>query len=375
MRNFFDLIFIAFIGLALFNKFYVIGILFLLFFKIKNIVLIANKKFAVYFLSIIWALLVIVFFKDAKGNEYLIYRYSFVWLFPFIILIYQPKKYYYIYFKILIYVVFILDLLFNLYSLKFGNDFLGRDLDLRLGLSNVSRLGGLFAHSFYSIIISVMASILIIVRNDKIKWIYLAVTFFNIFIAGSYRGLLNIFLILFFYVMRKKMTIAREISSIIVFSFMILFFTVYSIGIDFDSDNISFSANQKRVYAWDLSIDKIINNPLIGSPYSKLLDTESGVTEETLDANNIGESWYLNSSINFGVPYTILNFLGMLFIFYFKKYDRRNKYESLLIPTTLIDFAYGGSLESLLFNTFFWSFLSFDGQLDNNKAKEKIHRG
>src|SRR5216683_5164781 len=74
---------------------------------------------------------------------------SFLWAVPFIMLVYRSTRHTVESFECLIYAVFALDALFNLYTLLTGHDLLGRGLDLREGLAG-GRLGGLFGHSFYS---------------------------------------------------------------------------------------------------------------------------------------------------------------------------------------------------------------------------------
>jgi hypothetical protein len=90
-----------------------------------------------------------------------------------------------------------LTCLFNLYSLVFGADLLGRAVDLRAAVLG-ARHGGLFAHSFYSGAISIAALVSLLDKRGMASAMML-LPVANLVLAGSWRLMLAIPLLFSFW--------------------------------------------------------------------------------------------------------------------------------------------------------------------------------
>ena len=353
--NLFDHLLILFLGLALIKPLAGLGIpLVIMVKRIHEANFKFNFKFNLgYFLLIIsslWAL-VVISLRGVNGNEKLLIQYMYLWILPFLLIMYQPTKGTVKKLKILIYVLFALDISFNFYTYLSGLDILGRQVDLREGFLIGVRSGGIFAHSFYSGTISTLAFIFIIFEK-QLRWIAIF-TIINLILAGSARLAIPIIIIPLFFYAWKLRTRKMEIFQVILIS-------IISIGSVFINSSISNdnlydnNSNDIRIVAWGIALTKISNSPITGFDYPQLPELDEGINDKTIDEKLIAESWYLNAALTFGIPYLLLRYIGLLLILYGKTYYKRTGYEAIIVPCTLVDLAYGSSFEGLLFYTAFW---------------------
>lgn len=294
--------------------------------------------------------LVIIAFRGVEESGNFIAQKLFIWSTPFIVLLYKPSGHTLQVLKIFLFIIFSIDFSFNLFAITYGHDIFNRELDMREGLSSI-RLGGLLAHSFYSGSISILAYAFLITKT-KNKWLAI-IPATNLIMAGSIRFLIPIVFIPYFYWNWQTRSKLSEISQILIISIITVFSVIEtsSYGEFFTEEN---SANSLRVYAWLSSISSIIEHPLQGVGYSNT-SYLSSIDEYTIVKYHIGESWYLNSGLAFGVPYVLLRLLGYMLIFYGKNYINRSPIEAILVPISLIDSTYGETFESLLFSIVLWS--------------------
>ena len=131
-------------------------------------------------------------------------------------------------------------------------------------------------------------------------------------------------------------------------------------------------ANDMRVIAWSLAIDKIGESPWIGIGYPSDRP-ETGVNIMEIDQLLIAESWYLAAAITFGVPYLFLRLSAYWHAFYYLQ-QRRNLLILALVPFLLIDFTYGGMFEGALVYTWVWLNLLAGGESEATSSPPKLLR-
>jgi len=248
-----------------------------------------------------WACLVIANRGTADSVGTLPY-YAFLWFLPHILTIYRPDKFTLEKFELFIRAIFLIDFLFNVFAVITGGDILGRALDVREGVIG-GRLGGIFAHSFYSGAIS-LAALLTTLSKNKFA-LFAIFPAMNMIMAGSWRFSIALFIIAFLVINWRKRT--RIIEILLIFGFSV--FIVVCVLLTSEFFEVLSEPNRSntfRVFAWFNSIEKILNSPWLGVGYQNVNAlVDAGVSFETLDEYLIGESWYLDSALTFGVPYTI----------------------------------------------------------------------
>ncbi len=284
----------------------------------------------------------------------LVLQHIYIWIIPFIITIYRPGINTVRLFSKFIFLLFSLDFLFNLYTAVTLSDVLGREIDIREGFVLV-RSGGLFGHSFYSgsISIAMIATLVILARNKSM----LIFPFINLLLAGSWRLSLVIVLVIVFLLWDRRNYIV-EILMVALVSLLVVLGTLYTSGRvgSLLEENPS---NTLRTFAWVTAIEKISSSPMIGIGYPKEREFK-GVSEKIIDDSLIAESWYLSSSIVYGVPYTLLRLLSLIILF---KKIRRTPFGKVIPPIILIDITYGGFFEGSLFYILLWIYAT---HLKNN---------
>ena len=357
--KFFDYFFICSLGVGLFYSPALLAIPLMTFFKFfsgSQFKFFTETKFKfnwgyfLLFISTLWALIVVLK-RGVDGNEKLLLQYLFIWTLPFLLIIYKPTQSTFNKLKAFVYLLFAFDLFFNFYTYFAGVDLLERQLDLRDGFLLGIRAGGIFAHSFYSGTISVLAYIFLIFEK-RFRFIILFVIF-NLILAGSARVTLLALIVPLFYFRWRNRTRKMEIIQVFLISSII----IGSVFLNSSFTNYGFSengANDLRTVAWGIAISKISSEPIIGFGYPKLPNPDEGMSEKALDENLIAESWYLNAALTFGIPYLLLRYIGLMLIFYGGSYHQRSGYEAILVPCLLIDLAYGSALEGMLFYTVLW---------------------
>jgi len=349
-----DCILLTVTSLGLFFSFLLPAILITPFIRYKVFRFKWESGYTLLILSTTWALVVILFrgVGDASG---LLLQYAFLWVVPFITLLYRPSYETLQLLKGLIVCLFVLDLIFNLYVAVTGNDLLGRIIDLRPGLIG-SRGGGLFGHSFYSGTISLLAYVFAIASpRFRLFAIFGAL---NLLLAGSWRLAIPLVLVPYFFWRWEKRSRISELVQIVVISALVVVLIVVtsdSSVLDLDGN----AANALRIFAWNNAFSEINSSPIFGVGYPKTTGLES-IDIDTIKDSLIAESWYLNASITFGVPYMIARLLGLLLIFYGHRFKSRSLAEALFVPIILIDLTYGGFFESALFYIIFWFVLVQD---------------
>lgn len=282
-----------------------------------------------------WALYVVSLRGMASLQGQLPYL-TFLWTLPFLMACYRPDAHTVSTFRRMLLALFAADLLFNVYSLVFGADLLGRTVDLRAAVLG-ARHGGLFAHSFYSGAISIAALVSLLDRAGVARALLL-LPLANLVLAGSWRLLLAIPLLFLFAFMWRRRSRLVEVVLVGVASAAVVLGVVYTSA--FAPLGIENDANSYRVVSWLLALEKIGDQPWtgVGVPNAAVVQ-EMGVSYQTLDENFIGESSYLNNALSFGIPYAALFFLTFALAFWGRGFARRSLQMAVLFPYVMVDMA------------------------------------
>ena len=296
---------------------------------------------------------VAVLFRDGTVFQADFLRYLFLWLTPVSIYFYRPNSRTIRAFTLFILMLAIADVLFNICAFFNGKDLLGRVVDEREGIFGGARLGGLFGHSFYSGSISTVA-ICGIIGEKKLR--ALCVLFgINLIFAGSFRLLIPLTLIPWFYMLYRLRNREFEVIQIAVFSTLCVSLTFLFSSIGPFEPNPS---NDFRIFAWTVSIDQIIKSPVFGVGFPNLNLESIGYRE--IEENLVTESWYLSSAITFGIPYLVIYVAGLANVFYGAMFKHLSIRSATLLPITFIDLVYGGAMEGMLYWIAIWLFFCAD---------------
>ena len=303
-------------------------------------------------ISSIWGLGVMVS-RPVAGNIEIILQYGYVWLYPLIVIAYNPEKSTLKIFSNIAVLLFVVDSIFNIYSFYTGADLFGRVIDLRETIAG-NRYGGVFAHSFYSASISIGLIVVLLFRRSSLLWMFFPLL--NIIACGSSRFIISFFIVVIFHIWRNRNFIA-ELVAIIVISCIIVLYTMSTseFNVNLNSSEIN-ASNTFRVIAWNNSLERISNNLVIGFDYPRERELQSVVTEKTLYDSLVSESWYLRNALSFGVPYVLLRFLGIFALFY---YLRNTIFILTLFPMIIIDLTYGNLFEGTYFYSLIWPYLVY----------------
>jgi len=276
---------------------------------------------------------------------------AFLWTLPFLMACYRPDAHTVHAFRRMLLALFAVDLLFNLYSLVFGADLLGRTVDLRAAVLG-ARHGGLFAHSFYSGAISIAALVSLMDKRGMASTMLL-LPLANLVLAGSWRLMVALPLLFLFGFMWRRRSRCVEIFMVAAASVAVLLGVIYTSA--FAPIGPENDANSFRVISWVLALEKISEQPWtgVGVPNAAVVQ-EMGVSYQTLDENFIGESSYLNSALSFGVPYAALFFLTFALAFWGQGFSRRSLQMAVLFPYVIVDMAYGEFFGSVLIYCWVW---------------------
>jgi hypothetical protein len=205
-----------------------------------------------------------------------------------------------------LFALFVLDALFNAWTLAFGSDPLGRVADARPD-DFMPRLGGLFFHPFASINISLMAALFGLYLKRRP---YLVLGIANVMVNGSYRGVLTLCVFAFAYFLIKRRTrFTMLLLCSLVAAAAVFGATIYSIQFYEGT-----SGNFYRAFAWLTAIDGISQSPIVGH-HQFLTGELPEVSPEAIAEYGIAESTYLAYALHFGVVPAVLHFLILLTIF------------------------------------------------------------
>lgn len=298
-------------------------------------------------LSTGWAMLVILQ-RGTPESTGLLLQHLFLWTLPFYMAAYRPDAGTLRAYQGLVLLVFVADLAFNLMALALGADPLGRALDERESVAG-SRLGGLFAHSFYSGSISMLAYAGALAQR---RWGLALLCVLNLLLAGSMRLYVAALLMPCFLWAWTHRSRWREAGLIVAAAVAVL------LAIAATSTVLGFveegnPANDLRLVAWLTALEKIDASPWwgVGWPGDR---PEDGMNFEAIDDLLITESWHLTAWITYGLPYYLLRFGGLVWAFYSAAVWPRSRLAAALIPVTLVDLTYGGLLEGTLFYVYIW---------------------
>lgn len=349
-----DIVLIGSIIGALFFSWLLAGVALAILIKGKPNLSAFRKVYIPFFMAAVWAAIIIIL-RGMPDYKFFL-QFVFISIMPFLIIVYQPN------FKTLklfnngILGLFCLDLGFNLFALILGHDLLGRQLDARMGLIS-GRLGGIFAHSFYSGSISLAAYIILASSNKKKTYYILPIL--NMIFAGSWRFITILPILLFLEVGWKNRKKIVEIIVILVTASAILIGTVLTSRFS-NYDIPENPSNTFRVYAWMLAITKVSSSPLVGVGYPKDNELKS-VDLESIDESLTAESYYLSSALTYGIPYTLMIVLGFALVFYGPTYKYRKKIAAILFPLVFIDSVYGEFWASILIYSWLWIIIVTSG--------------
>lgn len=246
------------------------------------------------------------------------------------------------------------DFLFNLSSIAFGVDLLGRAPDIRPG-DIIPRLGGVFGHSFFSVNISVVGIFCGLLLRSRFVFF---MSLINLMINGTFRSWLSILLLVLAYILiRNTLKFRSLLIYLLIFVCFVFAGTVYT-ALEYDS-----GGNVLRFFAWTSSIEKILKNPLFGN-HKFYTGVFEGIDQYTILDYGIAESQYLEIGLHFGVIPMIIYMLILTKIllnnykYHFSKQRQWTFRETILLASAMIfaDTFYGSIFSSVL-TTFFFGIL------------------
>ncbi len=205
--------------------------------------------------------------------------------------------------------LFFLDLYFNLHTMIFGVDPLGRGSGFRPG-DFIPRLNGVFGNPMATVAISVTAVFIGFLLEKR--WL-VAFGFLGILINGTFRAPLTAILILSYFVLLKlRVRISFLFVSSLVFAALVVTATVISAA---QSDGLSGDAqafvtgNELRVVAWVHALENIVESPWIGTHTFSTGDFEMSI--DTIFEFGIAEAPWLQLGLDYGVIVALLDFIAM----------------------------------------------------------------
>jgi len=195
-----------------------------------------------------------------------------------------------------IFLVFLVDSVFNIYTLTTSSDLFGRRVDFRPG-DVFPRLGGIYANSFISIGISMSAFIASLVTKNRI------ITFLVVCLMPLSGAMRSPVLLL---VAVCGCIVAHFVKSRITLFFLaIMCGSIVFGGIFLLSD---VSSNALRIAALTFGATEIFESPLMGnSGYIPIDRVEGGgITLDMLLESGNAEQQLMNIGIHFGIPLLLI---------------------------------------------------------------------
>jgi hypothetical protein len=242
----------------------------------------------------------------------------------------------------------LIDFIFNLYSIAFGVDPLGREISQRAD-DIVPRVGGVFGHAFQSINVSVIAILLAWHFRRKL---WLALGILNIVINGSFRGVLALVVMLAVYVLlRRRLRVGVLVAALTMLAASVFGITIISAV----QSELSNSGNVFRVFAWQNALDVIEKSPLIGFHDFQFGELE-GIDFNSISDFGIAESTYLDYAMRFGILAAVAHFLVILYFLARRTALLRtsdedshfNMTSALFVATLFVDTFYGSMFGAVL---------------------------
>lgn len=238
-------------------------------------------------------------------------------------------------------ILFAVDMVFNLYSIWFGVDLLGRVPSFR---EDGTRYGGVMGHSFFSIAISSCFMLLALLLNRN--RFYLLVGLANFLLSGSMRIYIYLFCFFIFVIFLNKKKWSTQVISVVLVVLLVVSVTVLSVMQGWVSER---SGNSFRIFAWQNALSVIPESPILGSwEHFEAWGDDRGVTEESLIDTGTTESALLTDALFWGLFY-VVGKLSILFVLgkHFNMYTHKgillneNKVFSFLVFVIIADYFIG----------------------------------
>lgn len=208
--------------------------------------------------------------------------------------------------------LFFLDLTFNLSTVIFGVDPIGRGAGFRPG-DFIPRLNGVFGSPLATVAISVSAIFMGFLLQKR--WL-IVLGLFAILINGTFRAPLTAILIVSYFILLKmRFRFSLLVFSSFIFASLVVVATVFSAiqagGID-GSGTGFVTGNQLRVIAWTHALEKIPASPWIGTHTFSSGDFEMSI--DTIREFGIAEAPWLQLALDYGVIVALLDFLALFML-------------------------------------------------------------
>lgn len=321
----------------------------IVYFSWRNIPKFYTQIFTIILLKIIIISSIFLLFKFQYGLSYLAFRLSPDLIF-ITLLFFKPPIKFTGGFMNGIFVIFLLNLLFNIYSFFTGSDPFGREILIRTN-ENIPRFGGIFGHPYLSSYLNLITLLFAIFKRNKFM-IFLSSVL--CLFTGSLRSWAQFFSLIFTYISLKlKLKKSLIITILITFSTLVIISTFLY---DTSAGNFT-SGNAFRVFAWQNAIQRISENPLIGYHGFSYFSFDGNIDPVSYDiVLNLGiaENQYLQYMQDFGIIVGILHLLLMykMLNFYLEKYYKDPNNNFYFLQATLVclafgDSFYGGILENI----------------------------
>lgn len=317
--------------------------------------------------QIIWMSSVYFIYKASNALYLFKYLSVFVILMPMLFIDYDESYMKGISLSIL--ALLSVDFLFNMSSIVFGVDPLGRTPDIRPG-DIIPRLGGIFGHSFFSVNISIIGIFCGLLLKSRFIFI---ISIINLMVNGTFRSWLSILLFVLAYILiRAALKFRNLLVCLIIFVSFVFAITIYT-AFEYDS-----GGNALRVFAWSSSIDQIFKNPLFGKQ-KFLTGVFEGVNQYVITDYGIAESQYLEIGLHFGIIPMIIYILILFKILLNScKYNllikRRWTFRETIALASVVIFAdtFYGSIFGSVLTTFFFGILLVSNPKANFKNNESL---
>lgn len=202
-------------------------------------------------------------------------------------------------------ILFAVDIIFNLSSLWFGSDLLGRTPSFR---ADGNRYGGVMGHSFFSIAISASFMLLATLLNRS-KW-YRAAGIINMLLSGSMRAYIYLGCYFIYATLLHRIKWKAQIVAALLVVSGVVCITFLSVMQGWVHE---LSGNGFRLFAWGNALSAIAENPFSGS-WNQFVawDSDAGVTIENITSSGTTESVLLGDVLFWGV----FSVAGKLLIIY-----------------------------------------------------------
>lgn len=206
-------------------------------------------------------------------------------------------------------IIFILDLLFNVYGLMFGMDPLGRVATARPD-EIYARHGGIMNHTFFSAIISLTT---LLICGSVLAYRRITIlAIFNLLATGTYRSV--IYIVLYFVYVRliHKFKWYHQCLLAVLIGISIMLGTWASIAFGVLQEG---SGNYYRIVAWASALNYIGDSPFAGY-WGKFeaFDADEGMSVENIVESGVTESAILGDAVRWGLPFALAKFFLLLFL-------------------------------------------------------------